>query len=53
MFDQIFERPCILARYRTGPLVDERIGFLTHLVNQDYSRLACGRTPVICLRLRR
>jgi site-specific recombinase XerD len=40
MFDQIFERPCILARYRMGPLVDERIAFLTHLVTQNYSRLS-------------
>jgi len=39
MFDQIFERPCILARYHTGPLVDERVAFLTHLVDQNYSRL--------------
>ncbi len=38
MFDQIFERPCILARYRTGPFLEERLAFLAHLADQGYSR---------------
>jgi site-specific recombinase XerD len=40
MFDQIYERPFTLARYRTGPLAAERGAFLTHLVKQNYSPLA-------------
>jgi site-specific recombinase XerD len=38
MFDQLFEQPLALARHRTGPLVAERVAFLTHLASQGYSR---------------
>ncbi len=38
MFDQLFEHPFALARHRTGPLVEERSAFLTHLASQSYSR---------------
>ena len=38
MLDQLFEHPFALARHRSGPLVDERISFLTHLASQGYSR---------------
>ena len=43
MLDQLFKRPCILARYRTGPLADERIAFLAHLANQGYARVILRR----------
>ena len=38
MFDQLFERPHVLARYRTGPLLKERLAYLSHLANQGYAR---------------
>ncbi len=38
MFDQLFKSPIALARHRTGPLLEERLAFLTHLANQGYSR---------------
>src|SRR5712691_9276616 len=38
MFDQLFDRPSAVARYRKGPLLEERVAFLTHLANQSYSR---------------
>ena len=38
MFDQLFKRPVAVARHRTGPLLEERLAFLTHLANQGYSR---------------
>jgi hypothetical protein len=38
MFDQLFEHPFALARYRTGPFVKERIAFLAHLASQEYPR---------------
>jgi site-specific recombinase XerD len=40
MFDRLFERPFALARHRSGPLLEERHAFLTHLANQGYSRSA-------------
>ena len=40
MFDQVFKQPFTLARQRTGPLVDERIAFLTHLADRGYSQCA-------------
>ena len=30
--------PFALAHHRSGPLLEERIAFLTHLANQGYSR---------------
>ncbi len=38
MFDQLFDRPSAVARYRNGPMLEERVAFLTHLANQSYSR---------------
>lgn len=38
MFDQLFDCPLAVARYRNGPLLKERVAFLTHLLNQGYSR---------------
>jgi site-specific recombinase XerD len=38
MFDQLFQGPDALARQRDGPLVQERLGYLTHLASR-------GRTP--------
>ena len=51
MFDQLFDRPSAVARYRTGPLLEERVAFLTHLANQSYSRRTLQPTRVICLQL--
>lgn len=36
MFDQLFDRPSTVVRYRRGPMLEERLAFLTHLVNQGY-----------------
>lgn len=38
MFDQLFDRPAIAARYHKGPMSEERLAFLTHLANQGYCR---------------
>ena len=38
MFDQLFARPSLVARHRRGPMLEERIVFLTHLANEGYSR---------------
>lgn len=38
MFDQLFDRPSAVARYRRGPLLEERLAFVTHLASQGYSR---------------
>ena len=38
MFDQLYKCPITLARYRKGPMLEERIAFLTHLANQGYAR---------------
>jgi len=38
MFDQIFEVPGVVARYRKGPMSEERLAFLTHLADQGYTR---------------
>ena len=40
MFDQLYTSPAAVARYRSGPLLEERLAFLTHLANQGYSRWA-------------
>jgi hypothetical protein len=48
MFDQLFECPLTVARYRKGPMLAERLAFLTHLANQGYSRNAL-RTNARCL----
>jgi len=36
MLDQVFTQPFTLARQRTGPLLEERIAFLTQLVSKSY-----------------
>ena len=38
MFDQLFDRPSLVARYRTGPMLEERVAFLKHLASQGYTR---------------
>jgi len=43
MFDQLFERPFTVARYRQGPMLEERIVFLTHLANEGYPRRTLRR----------
>jgi site-specific recombinase XerD len=40
MFDQLFKYPGTVARYRKGPMLEDRLTFLTHLANQGYSRNA-------------
>lgn len=37
MFDQLFARPDAVARYRSGPLAEERLAFLVHLAEQGMS----------------
>ena len=37
MFDQLFKRRHALARHRSGPLLDERLAFLTHLAERGCS----------------
>jgi integrase/recombinase XerD len=39
MFDQLFQRPRILARHRNGPLADERRRYLAHLAEQQMALL--------------
>ena len=34
MFDQLFQKPRVLARYRDGPLADERRRYLVHCAEQ-------------------
>jgi site-specific recombinase XerD len=43
MFDQLFTSPFALARYRTAPLLEERLAFLRHLANQGYARSTLGK----------
>ena len=38
MFDQLFRRGHALARHRSGPLLEERLAYLTHLANRGCSR---------------
>jgi site-specific recombinase XerD len=38
MFERLFTRPKALARQRTGPLLDERCAYLTHLAGQGAAR---------------
>lgn len=38
MFDELFKQPVTLTRQRTGPLLKERIAFLTDLGSKGYSR---------------
>jgi integrase/recombinase XerD len=40
MFDQLYECPFTVARYHKGPMLEERLAFLTHLANQGYSQSA-------------
>lgn len=40
MFDRLFPCPRAAARYRDGPLAEERLAFLTHLARQGMSRWA-------------
>ena len=44
MFDQLFKRAHALARHRSGPLLEERLAFLTHLANQGCSPGTLRRT---------
>lgn len=38
MFETLFTRPCIIGRYRAAPLLDERLGYLTHCARGGASR---------------
>lgn len=44
MFEQLFERPHVLARHRVGPLLEERRRFLAHLADQGLSRYTLRKT---------
>ena len=39
MFDQLFKKPRVLARYRDGPLAEERLRYLTFHAEQQMSLL--------------
>jgi site-specific recombinase XerD len=38
MFDQLFQKPRVLARYRDGPLAEERRRYLVHCAEQHMAR---------------
>jgi len=38
MFDQLFNRPVIVARHREGPMLEERLAFLAHLDEEGFCR---------------
>ena len=40
MFEQLFSRPDAVARYRSGPLAEERLAFLAHLAHLGLSNAA-------------
>jgi site-specific recombinase XerD len=40
MFEKLVTRPDTVVRYRTGPLAEERLAFLTHLAHQGVSNWA-------------
>ena len=44
MFDQLYTCPVAVARHRTGPLLEERLAFLTHLADQGYTPNALRRS---------
>jgi hypothetical protein len=39
MFDQLFTRPRAVARHRAGPLLEERLRYLTHLSELGMRRI--------------
>ena len=43
MFEQFFKCPVAVARHRKGPLLEERLAFLTHLANHVCSQKALQR----------
>lgn len=44
MLDQLFKYPAVVARYRVGPLLKERLAFLTYLTERGHPRLTLRRT---------
>jgi hypothetical protein len=38
MFDQLFTSPKTVARYSSGPLLEERLGYLAHCAAQGSTR---------------
>jgi integrase/recombinase XerD len=44
MFDELFRYPAVMARYCTGPLLQERRTFLAHLMQQGHPRRTLQRT---------
>ena len=44
MFDRLFTYPHTLARHRNGPLVNERLAYLTHLARDGMSRNSLRKT---------
>jgi integrase/recombinase XerD len=49
MFDQLFERPHALARHRAGPLLKERLAFLTHLAKDGLPSRTLRSTAQVVL----
>jgi site-specific recombinase XerD len=44
MFDRLFKRVHALTRHQSGPLLEERLAFLTHLANRGYARSTLQNT---------
>jgi len=38
MFEQLFQRPSALARHQNAPYAEERARYLSHCLQQGYSR---------------
>jgi len=38
MFDQLYTCPAILARHRSGPLLEERLAYLMHLAKEEHAQ---------------
>jgi integrase/recombinase XerD len=53
MFDQLYTCPHALASHRSGPLVEERRAFLTHLTSEGYCRMSLRRNASDLLRVAR
>lgn len=51
MYDQLFTRPCTIARYRAGPLAEERSRYLQHRADLGTARLTLRSLAACQLRL--
>lgn len=49
MFDQLFKKPRVLARYRDGPLAEERRRYLVHCAEQQMAHLTLREIAIYTL----